>query len=325
MEIAFLSSRRAHRGATFLPVAFIAFITGLLYVVYVKFHCLPRLGRNDLYPQARLEFLVFNTACALLVVCYMKCLLTPPGTIPDDDPTWSMVPTSPDGVIAAAGMQEWKHTGERRACKWCAKLKPDRSHHCKTCHTCVLKMDHHCPWIYNCVGFKNYKYFFLLLVYTAICCHLIIWTMKASVKEALDPEVPFLDLFFLIFGEMLAGVLGFGMTVFLGFHIFLMLCAMTTVEYCEKSKARTFRWSTYDRGLIGNISAVLGDNPLLWFLPMSMPSGSGLQFLTEDMYLLRDAEQDKGYGGDFEAPVKARRVQSPDPSRVQSPDPMGVP
>merc|ERR1719463_21192 len=116
-----------------------------------------------------------------------------PGTIPDsqDDPTWEYIPQEP-GILGLSGsQQESKRDGHRRHCKWCAKYKPDRCHHCRVCRTCILKMDHHCPWIYNCVGFKNHKYFFLLLFYSVLACHIIMWTMIESVKTSVDVETPF--------------------------------------------------------------------------------------------------------------------------------------
>merc|ERR1719178_550177 len=76
---------------------------------------------------------------------------------------------------------EKKLDGSGRWCRKCIKVKPDRTHHCRVCNRCVLKMDHHCPWIYNCVGFRNYKFFFLLIFYSAIDCQIIFWTMIESV------------------------------------------------------------------------------------------------------------------------------------------------
>jgi len=293
------AKQRFGETAKFLPVAFVVCNIAGLYAIYMLFHCLPLLQQEESRPRATVEMYAFNGITLMLLICYVQCILVHPGTIPDkeDDPSWEYVPIDGKVVTDAGQLQETKKSGDRRHCKWCAKYKPDRCHHCRVCRMCILKMDHHCPWIYNCVGFRNFKYFFLLLFYTTIDCHFITWTMLESVKTSVESDTPFMTMFFLLFGETLAAFLGILVTCFFSFHVWLMLRGMTTIEFCEKSmKSNKSGWngSAYDRGFGGNLRAVLGDNMLFWLLPMSPPSGRGLYYTEEDTRLNRDLEGGRG-------------------------------
>mmetsp|Transcript_50733 Transcript_50733/g.162348 ORF Transcript_50733/g.162348 Transcript_50733/m.162348 type:complete len:360 (+) Transcript_50733:153-1232(+) len=293
------AKRRFAEPAKFIPVGFVVLNIVGLYAIYMIFHIAPMLYDHQRHSRALKELVVFNCVTLLLVVCYLQCILVHPGSVPkkDEDPSWQYVPkdsrrAAEDGSVPS--LQETKRSGDRRHCKWCATYKPDRCHHCRVCRVCILKMDHHCPWIYNCVGFRNHKYFFLLLFYAAIDCHLITWTMLESVKNSVDSSTPFVTMFLLLFGETLAAFLGILVTVFFGFHIWLMLKAMTTIEFCEKAMKKTGYSSAYSRGALGNVQAVLGDAFLLWLLPFNTPSGRGLHFVGEDSPLVGDVESAQG-------------------------------
>merc|ERR1719262_990754 len=246
--------------------------------------------------------IAFNIFAVMIVICYVRAIMVHPGTIPDKettgDLTWEYTPQNTRGTdvnTLGLGLQETKRSGDRRTCKWCSKYKPDRCHHCRVCRTCILKMDHHCPWIYNCVGFANHKYFFLLLFYCVIDLHLISWTMLESVQTSIKVDTPFLIMFLLLFGETLAAFMGILTTAFFGFHIWLMFKAMTTIEFCEKSLKKTgYNSSVYDRGPMGNIREVLGDNLLLWFIPRNPPRGDGLTFVSESTRLSVDLDAMRG-------------------------------
>jgi len=286
-----ISKERFTESAKFLPVVFVwANIIGL-YLIFMFFHCLPMLRHPAYHSDGLVQLAFFNVVTALLVTCYLLCILVHPGTIPekDEDPTWEYQDQHQNAAPGNVLLQEAKRSGDRRHCKWCAKFKPDRCHHCRVCRQCILKMDHHCPWIYNCVGFRNHKFFFLLLFYTTIACHYIIWNMIDSVRAATDPRTPFAAMFLLLFGETLACFLGLLVSVFFTFHIWLLMKAMTTIEFCEKSMKKSgYDSSAYNRGFMKNLKAVLGDNPLLWLLPCSPPSGSGLTFVEEDTPFAKD-------------------------------------
>lgn len=279
-----------------LPVLFIIGNIVILYGVYLWLHLLPMMESEDQEFKDRgvTECIIFHVITLLLVISYIRCIITHPGTIPDihDDPRWAYE-VAPDAARRPQ-LQESKKSGDRRHCKWCTKYKPDRCHHCRVCQQCILKMDHHCPWICNCVGFKNHKYFFLLLFYTVLDTQFITWTMMGTVRAAADADsdIPVNHMFLLLFGETLAAFLAVLVTCFFTFHIYLALKAMTTIEFCEKAiKKNAYETNLYDRGCCGNLKAVLGDYVILWPFPVNPPGGNGIDYnLTEQTPFRRSLE-----------------------------------
>jgi len=283
-----------------VPVAFVVCNILVLYNIYTWLHIVPMINHENTRSRGMAEGCVFNILVGLMTICYARCLLTSPGGIPDreQDPAWEYVGQDGRPSQMREGLIETKRDGQRRHCKWCAKYKPDRCHHCRVCRVCILKMDHHCPWIYNCVGFRNHKYFFLLLMYSAIVTNFITWTMIETVDEVVVSGDSFVAMFFVLFGETLAAFLALLVTVFWGFHIWLMLKGMTTIEFCEK-QSKGGGAATYDLGAYANIQAVLGDYALLWCLPLSPPSGRGVKF---------ERRKKLSAGRDLEAGRGARKV-----------------
>merc|ERR1712007_302646 len=54
---------------------------------------------------------------------------------------------------------------------------------------------------------------------------------------------------------------------------------VTTLEFCEMMCATTtFEQSIYDTGLYDSFCSVMGQNPLLWWLPIGVPMGDGMDF-----------------------------------------------
>ncbi|KAF9355460.1 hypothetical protein BGX26_006506 [Mortierella sp. AD094] len=78
-----------------------------------------------------------------------------------------------------------KRDGRPRWCDICKIIKPDRCHHCSECNHCVLRMDHHCPWVNGCIGFGNYKYFYLFILYGSLSALWIVATMIPLLLQVL--------------------------------------------------------------------------------------------------------------------------------------------
>ncbi|SBT77387.1 palmitoyltransferase, putative [Plasmodium ovale] len=271
-----------------LPVFFIFVILFGIYLIYIMYHCLPLvlMSHRKVYvnydvKRGVTEISVFHFFLLMYLVNYILSIVISPGFIPNTE-EWAFKDFQENYLENIESyLLEKKKTGERRYCKWCCKFKPDRTHHCRVCKKCILKMDHHCPWIYNCVGYNNHKYFMLSLIYCCITTLFVSITMFNSVRDAIKhKETPFNELFFLLFGETLNSFLALIITCFLCFHIWLMIKAMTTIEFCEKqTNYQNQSYSKYyNKGLYANFKEVFGESPFLWFLPIDNRRGDGINF-----------------------------------------------
>jgi len=249
------------RFVRWMPVAFTIAVIEFLASVY-WIHIWKTWDGSKLVEACFFVFFYF-----LLTIAFAQAALTAPGDVPDS-PEWSSL-----GNVKTL---EAKRTGDRRYCKWCDKYKPDRAHHCRVCKRCVLKMDHHCPWLHNCVGFHNHKYFLVLIFYGTVCASFVgISILPSAIASTEEKHLKTMVLF--ISGEVIAGTLVFLLSLFLCYHLWILMKGMTTIEFCEKSSQYNFR-SQYNLGCLQNLYSNLGPHWYLWCLPFSPAIGDGCSY-----------------------------------------------
>jgi len=129
----------------------------------------------------------------------------------------------------------------KRYCLICNAFKPERSHHCSVCNICVLNMDHHCPWVDNCIGFYNRKYFMQLLFYLCLLTLFIVSSLGFDIYNLIvtiiNMKLKYGDSFraatiLIAYGINL--VLSILISMFLKFHVLLVLNNSTTIESLDK-------------------------------------------------------------------------------------------
>ncbi|EFJ05316.1 hypothetical protein SELMODRAFT_431654 [Selaginella moellendorffii] len=144
-------------------------------------------------------------------------------------------------------------------------------------------------WMHNCVGFYNYRFFFVFLFYLWIGCAYAVY-MSSQLLFADDyneQEWQLLFTFVLSFGIFGA------LSCLLGWHIFLVVTAQTTIDFYGnrqrklEAKSRGKAWvNVFDLGAAHNFRNVFySGGRHLWWTVMLLPSrarpvGDGISFRT---------------------------------------------
>lgn len=191
-----------------------------------------------------------------------------------------------------------RSNGAPRWCSKCEAPKPDRCHHCRFCRRCIVRMDHHCPWLMDtCIGQRNYKAFVLLLMYTSLfCIYALETTVRAIIAlRIINMPASWIVLLVLVLFVRIWCLRQFSLvlTPFFGFHVYLMMCNMTTLEFIEGMshvrhetcdnetraqlqrllpKTLSRRYYVYHVGALANMRQALGRCVLLWWLPIGGPA-----------------------------------------------------
>jgi len=215
---------------------------------------------------------------------------------------------------------------KHRWCKHTRSWKPDRTHYSKRLGQLVLRMDHVCPWINNVVGFRNYKYFFLMLFYAIVLLFayvvaaILLLLHIAQIEQTYMVHLPFLHIpvggswdfwvsqgvfiFFCIF-------LNAFMSFYWLFQCQLVVAGLTAIEKKEKANStcddtmgcstipdnKLYVPSPWDLGFFRNVSSLLGSCFLLWPIPTTIglgldKPGAGTVFEIRKGHPMKDQDWD---------------------------------
>ncbi len=258
--------QKRYHGKYFVVIVMVVLV--IEYYSYTFHILLPNITKknsNKIY----LYLLIFNILVGIMLWAYFITMNTHPGEIPL---YWGFY----------IGDDDYKR---KRYCLICNAFKPERSHHCSICNVCILNMDHHCPWVDNCIGFYNRKFFMQLLIYTSILTiymdfsefywvYLIVIeliNMKVLYKDVIHVGIILICYSFIL-------VFSFIITMFLKFHIQLVLKNSTTIESLDKEHEEEN--AKFNIDATTNWEQVFGQNKLLWLIPIytekGRPNGDGL-------------------------------------------------
>lgn len=164
--------------------------------------------------------------------------------------------------------------GRLEYCEMCQESVHERSIHCPYCRQCILGLREHCIWTSGCIGVNNYKYLFLLLVYTSLGGAVFAFTTWRYVKGSAPDYLLGLGWKLVVYSHI-AAVLGLWLNavILLCTHTVLLINNMTMVDLRKgRLPPRGLcSWGAesgdYDLGSLANLRNALGSDVLYWCLP----------------------------------------------------------
>lgn len=258
--------------ALLLFALFLIAIIAFLFIKYV----LPMLSGDSYF------LYLVNLLFGLVIVFniyfnYICCALVPPGSPPSNKDPGKYLGEKID-VIDGRKVRKVNYNlmikpgVVYKYCKQCKSVKPPRAHHCSITGKCILEFDHFCPWVGQTVGYRNYRYFVLFMVYLftgCMYCLVITTTLFLRMTEkdkvrAFSDEITIDTAVVVIFTITLAGAISVGILLF--WHAYLLISNQTTVEFylnfeaSSEAKSHNLFWKNpYDKGWRKNIMRVFGD------------------------------------------------------------------
>ncbi|KAM9604542.1 palmitoyltransferase ZDHHC20 isoform 4-T4 [Trichechus inunguis] len=182
--------RCCQRSVGWVPVIFITFVVVWSYYAYVVELCVFTITGNGENGKAVVYLVAFHMFFVMFVWSYWMTIFTSPASPSKEFYLSNSEKERYEKELSQERQQEILRRAARdlpiyttsasrtiRYCERCQLIKPDRAHHCSACDICILKMDHHCPWVNNCVGFSNYKFFLLFLLYSLLYCLFVATTV----------------------------------------------------------------------------------------------------------------------------------------------------
>uniref|UniRef100_A0A8D1H032 Palmitoyltransferase n=1 Tax=Sus scrofa TaxID=9823 RepID=A0A8D1H032_PIG len=275
--------RCCQRSVGWVPVLFITFVVVWSYYAYVVELCVFTLSGNGENGKAVVYLVAFHLFFVMFVWSYWMTIFTSPASPSKEFYLSSSEKERYEKEFSQERQQEILRRAARglpvyttsatqtiRYCERCQLIKPDRAHHCSACDICVLKMDHHCPWVNNCVGFSNYKFFLLFLLYSLLYCLFVATTVlqyfiKFWTNELSDTRAKFHVLFLFFVSTMFF----ISVLSLLSYHCWLVGKNRTTIE---SFRAPTFSYGPdgngFSLGCSKNWRQVFGDEKKYWLLPV---------------------------------------------------------